>query len=76
MRWIAGPARAIGRGARAIGRGAKAIAGEVLIVAAIGAISAGAWRVYEPAGLIAGGLLTGALGFLLLPLGSQNSKRG
>ena len=49
----------------------KKYIGEVLIVIAIGAISGGAWMIYEPAGVLAGGVLTGVLGIFLLPLGAK-----
>ncbi len=52
----------------------KRYAGEFLILVSIGTTSYGAWLHAEPLGFVVGGLMTGGLGWLLLPLGIRGGK--
>lgn len=49
----------------------KVYLGEILICVAIAPISYGTFEIYPPAGFIVAGILVGALGIVLLPLGSK-----
>lgn len=64
--------KAIATGLTAAARGVPSFLIDVAGLAGVGLISYGAWRIYEPAGFIVGGLLVLAGAIIL---GAKSAKR-